>query len=67
MSTNKYRITSQRILRREFWAQHPTADRSKRHGDYLTDTRCLWVEYIDAMQRDGTITEALAKRATLLP
>lgn len=30
-----------------------------------TDTRCAFVDYVDALARDGQITEALAQRVTL--
>jgi hypothetical protein len=64
-----YRITNQRDLRREFWAQCPTCPENKRrdkNGQIIdTTTRCQFVEFIDALCREGTISEALADRATL--
>jgi hypothetical protein len=66
-----YSITTQRELRRAFWEQHPMLDR-KRIRDYsgngkmyVTDTRCAWVDWMDAMSRNGEISEELAQRATL--
>lgn len=32
---------------------------------HVTDTRCAWCDWIDALSRDGIISEALAQRATL--
>lgn len=60
-----YQITNQRDLRRVFWERHPYLIRSKTFGDYAVDTRVTFVDWIDAMQRQGVISEALAQRATL--
>ncbi len=69
-----YRITNQRQLRREFWQTFPNLSRNpfaqlspkrKLPGvDYPTDTRVAFVEWIDSMQKNGQISEALAQRAT---
>jgi hypothetical protein len=64
-------ITTQRELRRAFWAQHPQLDRRKIRNYagngtmYRTDTRCAWCDFIDAMSRSGEISDDLAQRATL--
>ena len=69
-------MTSQAQIRDAFWNAHPTADRKrypardwtredKSRRDYCTDTRCAFVDYVDQLQRGGTISEALARRATL--
>ncbi len=60
-------ITNQRDLRRAFWEAHKaTCARGRlRSGDYPTDTRVAWCDWIDSLCRDGTISEALAQRATL--
>lgn len=64
-------ITTQRELRRLFWQEHPTLDRSKipnYSGNgrmYRTDTRCAWTDWLDAMSKDGQITQKMAKNATL--
>lgn len=70
MST-KYRITSQRAIRAEFWEQHPNLDR-KRITDYSgngkmyrTDTRCAFTDFIDYLSKDGAISHELAHRVTL--
>lgn len=65
----KYRITNQRHLRREFWETFPELDRRKLvfgggHA-HRTDTRVMFVDWIDALQKSGDISEALAQRATL--
>lgn len=70
-----YQITNQRDLRRSFWQAYPDASRKlrrdrddppqSRHNRYCTDTRVAFVEYIDRLEREGTISEALAQRATL--
>ena len=58
-------ITTQAELRREFWRQHPDLDRKKVKGDYKTDTRVAFCDFIEHMVRSGEISEALAQRATL--
>lgn len=67
-------------LRAQFWEQHPQYRRktvSKMSGngkpfhkyadqnDYPVDTRMAWVFFVDNMQRNGEISEALAWKATL--
>jgi hypothetical protein len=32
---------------------------------YRTDTRCAFVDFLDALHRDGQISDALADRAKL--
>lgn len=61
-----YTMTTQREVRAAFWETHPEASRRKgRDGDYLTDTRCAFVDFVDALCRNGEISEALAQRVTL--
>ena len=63
----KYRITNQRELRACFWNQNGrNFPRGKnRHGEYNIDARMAFVDWIDQLCRDGTISEDLAQRATL--
>ena len=67
-------ITTQRALRAEFWREHKGCPgvTPRRIRDYAgtgkmhtTDTRAAWVDYIDSLSRDGRISQALARRATL--
>jgi hypothetical protein len=64
-------ITTQRELRRMFWAQHPALQRKKitnysGNGTmYVTDTRCAWCDWIDSLSKDGAISQELAGRAEL--
>lgn len=65
------KITTQRELRKAFWRNHPNAQRRK-ITDYsgngkmhVTDTRCAWTDYLDALSKDGIISQELASRATL--
>ena len=66
-----YQITTQRELRNAFWRDHPGAVRRKiknysGNGKmHVTDTRCAWCDYIDALSKDGVISQELASRATL--
>ena len=67
-------------LRAQFWEQHPQYKRKTRcltsrngkpfyayvsQNDYPADVRTAWVFFIDNMQRNGEISEALAWKATL--
>ena len=68
-------ITTQKELRRLFWDLHPDLDRRKipycpgsnrfRTRIYKCDTRCAFVDFVDSMHRNGTISDALADRVTL--
>ena len=59
-------ITTQRELRRAFWESHPNVRRgTSANGDYVTDTRVAFVEFVDMLARDGQISEELAHRVTL--
>ena len=62
--------TNQQQIRRAFW------DEFESRPDYVpqfrkpqnrcpTDTRVAFVEFVDMLARDGTISEALAQRVTL--
>lgn len=67
----KYRYTTQREVRRAFWEEHPDADRKKithYSGEgkmYCTDTRTLFVDFVDRLSKDGDISPDLADRVTL--
>ena len=63
-------ITNQKDLRRAFWqsyAPHGLRVPKPRGKDWPVDVSVLFVDYVDRMARDGTISEALAQRATLSP
>lgn len=67
---SRYQITNQRDLRRAFWEMSenlgfPLSRKRNRLGEYCTDTRVAFVNYVDSLCRDGIISEALADRATL--
>jgi hypothetical protein len=70
-NTKAYPITTQQALRAAFWesADPMNGDgitrRKLRNGDYTTDTRCAFVDFVDMLARDGQISEALAQRVTL--
>ena len=62
----QYIITTQKAIRHNFWLNHPDANRKRmRSGDYCTDTRCAFVDYVENLHRNGFISEELAYRATL--
>ena len=67
-------ITSQKELRRAFWRDHAgvpgiTPRRIRNYSGkgtmHTTDTRCAFCDWLDAMARNGCISESLAQRATL--
>jgi hypothetical protein len=70
-AVTRYWITNQRELRRLFWSEHPSLSRRKipnysGNGTmHVTDTRCAWCDWLDAMCRNGAISQSLAQRATL--
>ena len=69
MRTSRYLYTSQAVLRRQFWLDHPRLRpqyrSAKRQNEYAVDTRMAWCDYVEAMARDGNISDALACRANL--
>ena len=60
-------ITTQQEIRRQFWMQYTGGERLPgwAQNQYPAATRCAFVDYIDFLQRNGDISEALAYRATL--
>jgi len=62
---------NQKQLRAAFWQTFPELSRRRipnYSGDgtmYINDTRCAWSNWLDALQKSGEITDALADRATL--
>ena len=68
--------TNQKQLRAAFFEAFPNLPRRRyryswRKNDktaelvYPVDTRCAFVDWIDSLQQEGLISEALANRATL--
>lgn len=73
---SKPTITTQVELRKLFWRSmqeaNPNTERrfykslkGFSHNDYPTDTRVAFSDFVENMIRDGVISEALARRATL--
>jgi hypothetical protein len=64
-------FTTQRQIRAAFWEAHPALPRRKIRNYagtgrmYPTDTRVAFVDFIDYLQRDRQISDALARRVTL--
>ncbi len=66
-------IRTQKELRAQFWADHPSLDhqaraagtRSKPQNQQCATVRLTWCDYVEAMRRNGDLSEALAQRATL--
>ena len=63
--------TTQAQVRMGFWENTEGLDRSnelrfkKMTGEFRTDTRCSFVDYVDMLQKDGRISEILASKVTL--
>jgi len=68
--------TNQKQIRAAFWQAHPQAPRRRYRYSwnrddktaelvFPVDTRCAFVDFVDMLQSEGHITEALANRATL--
>jgi hypothetical protein len=64
-------ITSNRALCAQFRQENLDYKTIKEHGGqgriYTTDTRCAFTDYVDAMHRDGQISDRLAQSAHLTP
>jgi hypothetical protein len=69
-------MTTQKAIRAAFWAAHPALIRRRhRYGwsdsdktaelVHHVDSRMAFVDYVDALARDGVISSELAQRATL--
>jgi hypothetical protein len=62
-------MKTQKQVRESFWEAFPqyASERrtGKRQNDYRADIRMAFVDYVDMLSRDGTISEKLALRVTL--
>jgi hypothetical protein len=65
--------TTQAQVRAAFWQAHPHFDeqareagiRSKRQNEQCATVRCAFVDFVDMLEKNGDISEALAQRVTL--
>jgi len=64
---NTFSVTNQVDLRALFWESNPQFTRRGRQtqNKYPADIRMSFVDFVDSMKRDGRISEALGRRATL--
>ena len=66
-------MTNQKQIRAAFWVAYPHHAEQAREAGILTapqnrhcaTVRCLFVDFVDSLARSGSISEALAARATL--
>lgn len=61
-------MKTQSQLRAAFWENTPYRHhyrRGWRQNRYNATIRSAWVDFVDMMEKDGQISEALASRATL--
>ena len=60
-------FTTQSQVRAAFWQGWENRPRPKKlkDGDYPTDVRVEFVEFVDMLSKDGHITEQLARKVTL--
>ena len=69
-NTVAYAMTRQQQVRDAFWLTfyvegQPREYRGKRQNQLPTDVRCAFVDYVDYLAREGTISAELAGRVTL--
>lgn len=64
-----YQLKTITQVRENFWSSFPEFQseyrKTWRQNQYRTDIRCSFVDHVDYLQRDGLISESLAKRVTL--
>jgi hypothetical protein len=68
-----YALTTQKQIRDIFWWSHPHYDeqaraagiRSKRQNEHCAAMRCAFVDFVDMLNKNGDISDALAERVTL--
>lgn len=65
-----YQFTTAGSVRKAFWSGmgpgHPWRKRN-RDGDYCTDCRVEFADFVEMLRRDGLISESLAYSVTLEP
>ena len=67
------KLTTQKQVRAAFWDAHAHFDeqaraagiRSKGQNEQCATVRCAFVDFVDSLARDGTISESLAQRVAL--
>lgn len=63
---SNYTYTTQPQVRAAFWQGWPEGfRRGKLHNEYNATVRSEFVEFVDMLEKDGQISEALAQRVTL--
>ena len=62
-----YTYTTQQQLRAAFWKDCAEFERipSYTQNDYPATVRCAFVNFVDALQKGGQISDRLAQRVTL--
>ncbi len=70
MYATRYTMTKESQVRDAFWLTfyvegQPREYRGKRQNQLPADVRCAFCDYVDYLQKAGTISEALAYRVTL--
>lgn len=62
-------MTTQKEVRANFWASFPQFKseykKTYTQNQYRTDIRCCFVDFVDMLERNGTITNKLAQKVTL--
>jgi hypothetical protein len=58
-------MTTQKEIRASFKEYCPEYKTSKKQNDQICDVRCLFVDSVDRLRRDGLISERLAQKVTL--
>ena len=66
-------MTNQKQIRAAFWGAYPHLAEQAREAGILTKpqnfhcatVRCAFVDFVDSLHRNGSISDALAERVTL--
>lgn len=70
MNLAELKIQDERMARTAFWMESPRsisrwAGRRSTQNAYPCDVRVAWCDWVDAAQKSGRMTEALASKVTL--
>ena len=66
MNSGEKLMTTQKQICEAFWESYPDASKKKTtSGDYVTDTRVLFCDFVEMLYQTGSISDKLAQKVTL--
>ena len=66
MNNDEKLMTTQKQIREAFWESYSDANKKKTaSGDYVTNTRVLFCDFVEMLYQTGCISDELAQRVTL--